>query len=1853
MEQEQQPNVPEASEPGPATRADDELFAGRFPIQEALAKLRLRLLDLTSRNRLLNFKHSAGKSLQLVDSSTQIVFARIIANQGAMVAINPVPEPQRDRWVNVNGRLVRPEVREHAKFCGIDASLELQPSAGRDGSGTRSLHYPDDLARHCRKLAREARSAIEETGANMLFLVVGFLEFPDREDSDRTMMAPLISVPVTVETKGVDSTHGQERFVLKYTGEDLAENLSLSEKLAQEYGFQLPEFDEESSPECYFKTIEELIGRKPRWRVRRQMTIALLSFSKMLLVRDLDPKNWPTAKNGSSALMDHKIVRMVFEGAPSEASVLAAVADEHKIDGHHLQDLPLIYNADSSQHSALIDALSGKNLVVEGPPGTGKSQTITNLIAAALADGKTILFVAEKLAALEVVKKRLTLAGLAPFCLELHSNKTQKKHVIEELERRRNAKFPQPPGLTAKLETLNEKRTHLAAYADLMNGVHGNACELTVHQVLWRAERYRQACTDWTSTQELYVADAPSSTEATFRSRFDALTRLAEQYRDLKGYGPDHPFWGLLVEDLLPGTDLQIEAILKEFLPRFQAMVHAFDNAKGCLGGGSVPVSPSSASTLLNVLMDLAPADDRDVAYELLPRAFTTDDPEGQQAQATLAVLGQRLNKVASCRAQIDHRLFNPKLLNRNDGARATELRAALDGLRLLSCTLHQLSGLRVQLATELARAGAALNKVESIGVVVGENYGGDSGSMRRIAAIVEAAATAPRDLLRFRHPGVAHPNALSLLGRARSEFEALSRETSALHELFYLDSVDAAEVADAVSTLRQGATWYRPFESSWRKACRIHRKLVKNKTRQPASARLQGLERLHGLLKGTKEWRESVEYREILGPFRSEAEPEFGNAERLARWRSDARTCLVDAGLGQHAVALLDGEEARLVAVAALADDLKTSAETLYRLETFLRTQLQLTPAVGGGALFACEVWSQRMDLARSIEKTMTDALKTLTAWAPPEMTAEDVLRAVEASVKLPLLIVALESDKAAKALLGERYAGERTRLDVASAALAYGRNILQARLPAEITSKLLSAGAVENHQTLTRHVGELTLGWAAVDDFQQKIQRLGALKLEAWAGKPTDSPDLAIGLAKRTANAVENRERLLPWVQYLQAAAVAKDRGLGDFVQKLESGAVSADGVANAYGYRFFGSIAHAIFSSHRELSRFAGVSHERARSEYAELDRDIIRLRGGECARNAANLSSPPGGQQSPIVGDKTEMALVKHMMAHPRARVTLRRMLSQAGRAVQALKPCFMMGPQAVAQYLAPTAVKFDIVIMDEASQLKPEEAIGSIARGSQLIVVGDPKQLPPTNFFDRLGTTADEGDETAQAAAVDSESILEVCMGHFHPVRTLRWHYRSLHESLIAFSNNRFYRNRLLVFPSPYGKNNRLGLRYHYIKEAIYESQTNRAEAARVVDAALDHMVNHAEDSLGIVTLNLRQRDLIEEMLDQRCRNFRKTEEFKMKWEAEGLGVFVKNLESVQGDERDVILISTTYGRAPNTDVVRQNFGPISRQTGWRRLNVLFTRARRSVHLFSSMQPEDIVVDEGTPAGTRALREYLEFAKSGVLAEVGPTGGAAESDFEAAVTEVLEDAGFEVVPQLGVAGFRIDIAVKHPKRPTWYFAAIECDGASYHSGVSVRDRDRIRQELLESMGWEGRIWRIWSTDWFRNPRHEANRMLDFLRELLGKELPDVYVDAETESVAEIEQTEAATMARATQSATPRTNSKTTGEAPPSQASLNLAESTILIDEEQEQNLEAEVGDLVTYVPTKAPEQHVSVRLTKSRTDIANGFLAETAPLAQALLGAVVGDEVVLRVLGVPPQSFIVTRIVRAQEDAPMN
>jgi hypothetical protein len=424
---------------------------------------------------------------------------------------------------------------------------------------------------------------------------------------------------------------------------------------------------------------------------------------------------------------------------------------------------------------------------------------------------------------------------------------------------------------------------------------------------------------------------------------------------------------------------------------------------------------------------------------------------------------------------------------------------------------------------------------------------------------------------------------------------------------------------------------------------------------------------------------------------------------------------------------------------------------------------------------------------------------------------------------------------------------------------------------------------------------------------------------------------------------------------------------------------------------------------------------------------------------------------------------------------------------------------MMSPLSLAKFLRPGQLKFDLLVIDEASQMRPEDALGAVLRCGQLVVVGDPKQLPPTNFFNR---SADEAVEE-ESDNLDDESILDSCYKAFGQRRALKWHYRSQCESLIRFSNEHFYRRELITFPA--AKPGSFFIDLVRVNGA-YQASCNPAEASCIAEHAVLFMRHHADypeatiPSLGIVAVNTEQRDLIQEELRRMMTDDPLIDAYREKLERRGEELFVKNLENVQGDERDFIFISMTYGFEPGATALKQRFGPINSKHGHRRLNVLFSRARMRIGLFTSFGSSDVVSTETSSDGVHILRKYLEYAEvRGRADAVG--SGQPDSNFEVEVADRLRARNYVVDYQVGASGFKIDLGVRHPDFPEQYLVGIECDGAAYHSSKSARDRDRIREEVLQSKGWS--LIRVWSTDWFDNADIQTTRLIQKIEEFRSK------------------------------------------------------------------------------------------------------------------------------------------------------
>jgi very-short-patch-repair endonuclease len=457
------------------------------------------------------------------------------------------------------------------------------------------------------------------------------------------------------------------------------------------------------------------------------------------------------------------------------------------------------------------------------------------------------------------------------------------------------------------------------------------------------------------------------------------------------------------------------------------------------------------------------------------------------------------------------------------------------------------------------------------------------------------------------------------------------------------------------------------------------------------------------------------------------------------------------------------------------------------------------------------------------------------------------------------------------------------------------------------------------------------------------------------------------------------------------------------------------------------------------------------------------------------------------------DHPGVAVIRREAAKKRGHKSLRKLLGEAGAAVQALRPVFMMSPISVAQFLEPGAVEFDLLIIDEASQVRPVEALGSIARARQIVVVGDDKQLPPTNFFDvQLERDEDESAEDQGVEVGDLESVLGLCCAQGLTTRMLRWHYRSQHESLIAVSNREFYDSKLFIVPSPAPDSEELGLHFRHIANGHFDrggARTNREEARAVAQRVIDHAERRPHETLGVGAFSVAQRDAVLDELEVLRRQRPQLEPFFAESGAEPF--FVKNLENIQGDERDVIFISIGYAR-DKSGYMAMSFGPLQRDGGERRLNVLISRARKRCEVFSSITADDVDLERARSRGAAALKTFLKYAQHRILDVASATGRDYDSEFERQVGEAVRGLGYEVDSQVGIAGFFIDLAVKDPAQPGRYLLGIECDGAAYHSSRSARDRDRLRQAVLEDRGWT--IHRIWSTDWFQRPEDQLRRTL---------------------------------------------------------------------------------------------------------------------------------------------------------------
>lgn len=1823
-------------------------------VKDKIAELRMRLLDLTNRNALLNFRHSekALTHIRIIDELPDFLFGSLI--EGEKLTFLPLPEPddephdektdkfqthfreatltdeeyldavaelvdqddsfdemailERDLKNRVRKRLKMPPADElkplsskkWAKENNLEPKYDM-PLSSEEEDHKPGKHYdeyiqtllkPKELQHKLSGLRRYINTDINETGVNTFYAAFGFLERYDSENSDRPFFAPLVLLQLNPPTE--KKTADGEVFVsVSTSGEEPQYNLPLAEKL-KEFGIELPELSGDDTPESYMDKVERLVKNQKKWRVRRFITFGRFQFARLVMYHDLDPERWPD----DAGLAGNEIINSLIAGGKESAD--SNVSDEALIydidtDPEVEEAAPImIMEADSSQHSAIVDALKGNNLVIKGPPGTGKSQTITNLIANALAKDKKVLFIAEKMAALNVVYSRLQSVGLGDYCFELHSTKAKlkdiKKGLATTIENR--ASVTRPSDLQKSVIKIKEAKTRLREYSDIVNQPFGESGK-TIHEIMWGEQSRRANAENLpVSIKKTKVDNALSYTQQKLENLCEELRQLETLEAENKSYSKNrHPWIGVRVTQ---SSSLKAQEIIQayeesgEALEKLFCQIARFEEEFQWTAKQTIS-EWRQASYECNKICEFK---DGTIDFDLLERLGNQDGVSAaQQLSAVLNTYDKAIEEIAQS-VKDPSILIGDMVQASKFCKQAHEMKVDADNVESLEEQLEQ-QGDQI---TQWEKASGSFDKV-------GAKIFGSSATdldLKNLRLLIKAAgflSEVDRDLLFLRHEEALNEANKPVLADALNKQKSLSEQQSDLEGQFDLNFDIPEDVLDEAIYELSTANVISFLKPKYYKSWKTLQSASLSPKKTPPQEAANDLRRLKAYKDDKSEFEKDDRYRQVAGTAFNGLHTNFEGLSAINSWAIEIR----------QEFSGLDENKDRIKQFLLKTD--VSDLEAVKDETTHVDAALLLDGITDDNEMSLSDFVTE---LKRNMDQkqVVCDYLKD--NQANDTLTYEKLSGIIDSSVqKASESLKALETDGPSfKATLGKFFKADSTNRNALVETMALNDCLSALELPDSLSSTKYSSKLFSFAKDLSALLKKLEKSIDETENVLNTMQDISQLDVQEYIGAAKLQDANLAELSDAIKSSLDNKEALNTQMGLTAFLENAKSQPYGEVLKTLRAEGLDYQGTSQTFEYLYYRTVCREAFGRHDILDDYKPHWLNGIREGFQELDRKIIKLNCQELAYKLAQ-SQPPEGISRGRVSEYTEMGLIRHQALKEKTRaVPIRKLIKKSGRALQSLKPCFLMSPLSVAQYVDTHGIKFDMVVIDEASQMRPEDALGAIGRSGQIVVVGDPKQLPPTDFFSKQTFKDTDYDDEDK---IDNESILDLALGRFRPTRDLLWHYRSRHESLIAFSNAHFYDDRLIVFPSPEDRSENFGVHCHYVG-GTYNASCNVDEAVAVMEGARKFMRDHPDKSLGIATMNSSQRDLIHEEMYRLFLNDEVAEAYKQKWEETLEPFFVKNLESVQGDERDAIFVSTVYG--PNKDgTVMQRFGPINGKQGHRRLNVLFTRAKHNLVLYTSLRPDDIKATETSALGLRAFKGYLEYAYEGKLdaGSVDPTREP-DSDFEVCVMERLQSIGYEVVPQVGVAGYFIDLGIKHPNYPYGFLMGIECDGAMYHSSKSARDRDRIRQEVLEGLGWE--IYRIWSTDWFHNPTNEFEKLKAHIDETVKRKNAEKEQKEKERlsNVVELQQRiQEDLFAEDRQDKTQVSAQATTSDAAPQPKASN-------------DNV-VELFDTVSFKFIDDQEPSIrTVTIVSSQSDVDTGNINQHSAMGRALLGSEVDEEV---------------------------
>lgn len=1657
--------------------------------KDRLTHWQSKLLDLTLKNRLLNFKDNS-KNVKMVPLALHdIGKLEDYLNAGKVFVIHPT-----------NQMLDGTDLRD---YISLGHNIHQNPTLEylKNELENSRIHSPYEKGKLDSKLLaifRETSADIEEGGCNTLHIALGILEWCELDDINKShYKAPILLIPMKLERKSAT-----EGFSLRKADEETILNVTLLEKLVHDFKMTIPGLNADDLPkdssgvdvEKILLLFQDAIKNIPGWEVKREAWLGRFSFQKFLMYNDL--------RNRTEELLKNPLVDHLLNHSTEHYDDKLKMVEPNQLDKEIKSNMifcPL--SADSSQISAVLSAERGKSFVLYGPPGTGKSQTITNIIAHCLANKKKVLFVSEKRAALDVVYRRLQNVGLGPFCLELHSNKAGKNEVMRQF---REILDYDASSLDNSWDRItfqrDELRTSLKSYVEAIHRRYLNG--FTPYQafsfLIVHADKFSQIPNVLFPVSKLSEKNIIEIRQCANDIKRDSEKIETEYWRILGCINKDSwtPSWRDEVKTSCKENLSHINELL-DSNHDFSTLLNLSESTKKRLNIGDV-VQLAQATT----------------TSSLLPAGLYHDD---------WTKISPRLQEfVQNVRDRDD-------LINELNGFSFKELVGV--GKKDLNSKNHFFSGRRFLFSKKMSAFNASIismdwhnnvanlinkhsvivnsffsaidNSFNALGYPCGVFDEGTAVNLLTLCRLIHEAPKISASLLSAATPGfIMGAIAISDIGKRHEQLKKLL----ANFDLIKIRNFDVARL--------QARFEKNKNESNLLKRISCFFILKKMRSFVTDSAFEISLENAADLLILFVEYVET--YKKIRSIPKNIAQTlddlwDYENSD-WQRMRSTLEFCkninfAIESIVEGDVREIIQGRVCKLV-MASHGHDEHDQDSLFLKLD---KACLDYQNSINDILSIFRENWNcenecgkladlfAHADNGQYATETMIehdDFIKTISAFINKSSAINDVVSALNLKDRLGNAWNYAKLDFATWEI---SYNSIQRIEDVINTPVFYD---LSSTLRSEIGNVLSSNMGKEQ---LVSNGKRLITNW---ENYLISIQEITGI-LEATL----DKEDI-FSWQKLLDFLTHNLETLRNWCKWCSTRNRAKELGIEAFSAMVENGDAVCS-VTLAIDIALYQKFAYEVCNSADVLRDFLGHTQDNRVFQFQQLDDQYTQLASKKVISSVSSALPSKRARTNPT---DTELGALCREVRRQNNIISVRKLLEKYSVLALRLKPCLLMSPLSVAQYLPAASSEFDLVIFDEASQIAPWDAIGVIARGKQLIVVGDPKQLPPTTFFQRQ----DCDDENILP---DEQSILDECILSNMNTMHLNWHYRSRHESLIAFSNHHYYENRLLTFPAPHNDSSPMGVNFHFVENGIYavRGRSNRIEAEKLVNHVvatlqspnfMKSLNSDRKKSLGIITFNQPQQELIENLLDDARRKNPQIEPFFQSDYFEP--VFVKNIENVQGDERDFIFFSICFAHQEGGKRISMHFGPLNKDGGERRLNVAVTRAKESISVFSSIHHDDIDLSRTNKTGPRHLKYFLEYAEKGPIALGNEITNAYidnyDSPFEEEVAKFLRNNGHEVHTQIGTSGYRIDLAIVSQNYPGKYILGIECDGASYHSAATVRDRDKLRQRVLEGLGWT--IIRIWSTDWWHSPIETKKNLLKYVEEAIKS---DANTHSEIDSV----------------------------------------------------------------------------------------------------------------------------------------